>query len=371
MGQRKSNKPLQAEKVLRVLEYLRQNTDEKHPITQIKLRDEFPDCFARSSRTATNEMINGFAHALNFDQNGELLPEDEWQIVFDEFKKTYRWDYDESDEDQEDAPANGRMSVHHLHYQPVFSGDEIDRLIEGVLFSKTLNEKTAKRIVKKIERHLTNRFYRQKYKDIHKVCEPTLLDRSRMDENISAIRQAIGENRRIEFCFNGYNRRKVLAQAGEPYTASPYYIVANGGRYYLIGSPDYKNTMYIWRIDLMTDVRLTEKARVPKREVESLPAKWTDDFQLSHLNMSYDKPETIRLRIREDNGGEPPYTFLHDWFGDTFRCVGKDEVLVECSPFGMINWAMQYSGRVEVLAPEKVREAVKDRVRKMNEKYGI
>ena len=129
--------------------------------------------------------------------------------------------------------------------------------------------------------------------------------------------------------------------------------------------------MYIWRIDLMTNVKQIERRRVPRREVTGLPLEWTDDFQLSHLNMSYDEPVTVRLRIREDDGGAPPYTFLHDRFGDTFRCVGTDEVEVLCSPFGMVNWAMQYSDRVEVLAPQSVREAVAERVRKMCGTYGI
>ena len=372
MAQRKSKKPFPAERAVRVLEYLRKNTDEKHPITQKELREIFPDCFSKKAKTPTNELINGLAHALNFNQAGAPLPENEWRIVFDEFKKAYHQEYDAHDEkEQEDNSASGRMSAHHIYYQPIFSDDETDRLIEGVLFSNTLSEKNAMRILEKIERHLTNRFYRQKYKGVRKVCEPALLDRSQMDDNISTIRQAIEDNRQIEFRFNGYNRRKELVPVGKPYTVSPYYIVANTGRYYLIGSPDYKSEMYIWRIDLMTNVKVMKQRRIPKRDVKNLPLEWTDDFQFSHLNMSYDKPETIRLRVREDDGGEPPYTFLRDWFGDTFCCVGEDEILVECSPFGMVNWAMQYSGRVEVLAPESVREAVKDRIRKMNEKYGL
>ena len=43
---------------------------------------------------------------------------------------------------------------------------------------------------------------------------------------------------------------------------------------------------------------------------------------------------------------------------------------MECSPFGMVNWEMQYSDCVEVLAPESVREAIAEQVRKMCEKYG-
>ena len=129
--------------------------------------------------------------------------------------------------------------------------------------------------------------------------------------------------------------------------------------------------MLIWRIDLMSDVEVLKTARTARNKIENMPPEWTDSFQFSHLNMSYDKPETIRLRIRDAEGGEPPYTFLRDWFGETWRSVGTDEVEVECSPFGMANWAMQYSDRVEVLKPEHVREMVKDQVRKMNEKYGI
>lgn len=121
----------------------------------------------------------------------------------------------------------------------------------------------------------------------------------------------------------------------------------------------------------MSDVQVLKKARTARNKIQNMPSEWTDDFQFSHLNMSYDKPERIRLRIREDDGGTPPYTFLRDWFGETYRCVGKDEVEVDCSPFGMVNWAMQYSDRVEVLAPEHVRQAVIEKIKRMSKKYGV
>lgn len=51
------------------------------------------------------------------------------------------------------------------------------------------------------------------------------------------------------------------------------------------------------------------------------------------------------------------YTFLHDWFGDTFKYLKtettqpyNDIVEVICSPYGMVHWALQYSDRVEVRA---------------------
>lgn len=36
----------------------------------------------------------------------------------------------------------------------------------------------------------------------------------------------------------------------------------------------------------------------------------------------------------------------------------------------MVNWAFQYSDRVEVLAPESVRERVIEKIRNLKEMYG-
>ena len=125
------------------------------------------------------------------------------------------------------------------------------------------------------------------------------------------------------------------------------------------------------------------ESRIPKRNVENLPLEWEDDFLLKHLHMSFDKPETITLRVKcekEENNPKkrvsPDYTFLHDWFGDTFRYKYSeseppydDIVEVECSPYGMVNWALQYSDRVEVLKPETVRKEVIRKIKALNEKY--
>ena len=39
-------------------------------------------------------------------------------------------------------------------------------------------------------------------------------------------------------------------------------------------------------------------------------------------------------------------------------------------PFAMVNWALQYSDRVEVLEPESIRRQVAEKARRLYEKYG-
>lgn len=118
-----------------------------------------------------------------------------------------------------------------------------------------------------------------------------------------------------------------------------------------------------------------------KKEVKNLPDVWNDEFQLSHLNMSFDQPVKVRLRIKSPKDGNlkplrADYTFMYDWFGDTFKYVETEKhlpyddiVTVKCSPFAMVNWALQYSDRVEVLEPISVRDMIIEKIRNLNEKY--
>lgn len=291
------------------------------------------------------------------------------------------------------------MHIDGLYYNRTFSYDEINSMIEGILSARTLDTKSAARLIEKVEQNLTTKFYKKGPRQICKVREPELADREQLRDNLLTIQKAIDSHVQVSFRFNGYTHRKKLEPVRDGKdTVSPYYIAANGGRYYLLACRETmpqgsaKKRMSVWRIDLMTDMEIpgaNEKTgqkgyrRTPKKDVENLPMEWAEDFQLKHLHMSYDKPVWITLRIKsEKQEGDPAkrirpdYTFLHDWFGDQFKYVGTEKtapyddiVKVECSPFAMVNWALQYSSRVEVLEPEGVRGEVIKKIKSLNEKY--
>ena len=209
-----------------------------------------------------------------------------------------------------------------------------------------------------------------------------------MRDNLLTIQEAIDNKKKIAFMFNGYSCEKELIPIRENKDiVSPYYIVANGGKYYLLACKEIKTSdktiknMSIWRIDLMTEIEIPNFERetgeggydvLPKREVENLPIEWDDNFQLEHLNMSFDKPVDITLKITTLNDRKgADYMFLHDWFGDNFRVVTdeKDIVTVRCSPYAMTHWALQYSDRVEVLEPQELRNEIVEKVKVLSEKY--
>ena len=66
-------------------------------------------------------------------------------------------------------------------------------------------------------------------------------------------------------------------------------------------------------------------------------------------------------------------TQLTDWFGGDFRITEQNgdnvTVRVTCNEKAMRFWALQYGPYVEVLAPESLRETIKEDIRSMYKKY--
>ncbi|MGN0484796.1 MAG: WYL domain-containing protein [Lachnospiraceae bacterium] len=394
---RTTAKPSNFEKCYRILEYLKWNTDAEHTMKQADLRkaDELKEYI--KDKSTLNDILNNMANTINFD--GDAIKEEkDWRLVFDEFIQEYG-EIAEIEEEDENLPwiqNKTRRPISNIYYQPLFSQKEIHAIVDSLEFSKTLDSDFVKELVKKIEENLTNKYYRKGAEEICRVYEPALTDYEELSRNIVVIQEAIEKKQCIEVRFCGYNHRKQL----EPVRAtrdvlSPHYLVASNGKYYLLGcwewldEEEHRHNMSIWRVDMMKDVQIAREPdgeAIPataKENVQNLPAEWKEQFQLSHLNMSYDEPQKIRLRIKspkEDGKPQkhqrPDYTFLHDWFGDTFRYFGRDPqnadydfVEVDCSPFAMVNWALQYSDRVEVVEPVEVREQVKKKVDALYQKY--
>lgn len=394
-----SERPKNFERSWRILEYLRANSDAEHCVTRAEmLRDPVMQHYVAGKETF-NDAIFNMALAMNCDESGMVRPQEEWKITYQAFQEKYSGTDNETeteDVEEKDGQKEYRLPIRGLHYRHTFSYEEISALIEGVLFSRTLDTKTANHLVKKIEDNLTTKFYKRGPKNICTVRETVLADRERLRENLLLVQRAIDDRVRIRFRFNGYNRKKELEPVrGEKDTVSPYYIVANTGRYYLLACKEIQRSgsldrrMSIWRIDLMTELEIPGRddrhrgePALEKRKVDDLPQVWNEEFPLHHLNMSYDRPVPITLRITRSGGPasqpRPDYTFLYDWFGDTFRYERTetqppygDIVRVICSPFAMVNWALQYSDRVEVLQPEEVREQVMEKIKNLNQKYGL
>lgn len=294
---------------------------------------------------------------------------------------------DESDEDnvdqseKYDALLKRVPPVTNLRYVHDFSFDELDTIINALYFSKTVNEEERDRLIYKLAK-LSSKRYQKKWfsennnrpviKNIFQgIVNNNDASRTELKKNIALIQSAIDEKVKIQFIMNVYNAERELVPSWTDKKGkailrkvTPYHILVYNDRYYMLANYERYSNLSIWRIDLMSNVKLLEEAGRPKQEIKGMTNTWNgQEYMEQHLNMFYDDPVEVTLKVPNDH-----YTMMVDWFGNSFvkwRAIDEkyDMVLVTCSEAAMINWAMQYSDVVEVLGPSEVQDAIEKRCR--------
>lgn len=294
---------------------------------------------------------------------------------------------DESDEDnvdlseKYDALMKRVPPVTNLRYVHDFSFDELDTIINALYFSKTVTEEERDRLIYKLAK-LSSKRYQKKWfsenndrpviKNIFQgIVNNNDASRTELKKNIALIQSAIDEKVKIQFIMNVYNAERELVPSWTDKKGkailrkvTPYHILVYNDRYYMLANYERYSNLSIWRIDLMSNVKLLEEAGRPKQEIKEMTNTWNgQEYMEQHLNMFYDDPVKVTLKVPNDH-----YTMMVDWFGNSFvkwRAIDEkyDMVFVTCSEAAMINWAMQYSDVVEVLGPSEVQDAIEKRCR--------
>lgn len=292
---------------------------------------------------------------------------------------------DESDEENVDQSEKYEAllkrvpPITNLRYVHDFSFDELDTIINALYFSKTVNEEERDRLIYKLAK-LSSKRYQKKWfsenndrpviKNIFQgIVNNNDASRTELKKNIALIQSAIDEKVKIQFIMNVYNAERELVPSWTDKKGkailrkvTPYHILIYNDRYYMLANYERYSNLSIWRIDLMSNVKLLEEAGRPKQEIKGMTNTWNgQEYMEQHLNMFYDDPVKVTLKVPNDH-----YTMMVDWFGNSFvkwKAIDEkyDMVFVTCSEAAMINWAMQYSDVVEVLGPPSVQNAIEAR----------
>lgn len=243
-----------------------------------------------------------------------------------------------------------------------FDDAELRMLIDSVLFNKSISHVQADRLIKKLKQ-LGNAYFPSKVKHI---CHLQALQHNSNPQtmlNIDRISDAIAGNKQISFTYNSYGSDLKLHSrraANYKYTVSPYYLVANNGRYYLIANHSHHSDISHYRVDKITDVCIL--GDTPAKPLRTLP-EYANGYDLpkhmaEHIYMFSGKGISITLRIE-------PFILdeIIDWFGKDFIITENREdsltLELQCNEEAMLYWALQYGQYAEVLKPENLRSKLK------------
>ena len=250
-----------------------------------------------------------------------------------------------------------------------FDDAELRILIVSVLFSKSISTKQAKGIITKI-RDLASNYFNAKVSHVRNLPELNRTINKQAMYSLDIINDAIAENKKISFVYNYIGTDfKLHPRKDERYIVNPYQVVANNGRFYLIGNVDKYDNVAHFRIDRMTDVALEKSKTKPMKQVQGLENGLNlPKHMAEHIYMFSGDSISITLCTTADMMSE-----MVDWFGNDIRILKKDcetiTIEVQCNESAMRYWALQYGPYVEVISPERLRNRIREDITKMAEKY--
>lgn len=337
-------------RALTLLDILRRNSDVNHKLSQRELlalmKKKDGTCTEKTLRTDLQNLM-------------EILnpPITEYETKKEEFCVLY------------DGIEEERNRISGVRYIHAFSNDDIELLLVLVQQCSEIGESQQEHIIQNLK-ELGSRYYTYHTEMLKSVIEYSTRNYEMLSHDIKLISQAILKNCQLSFVFNKYNKDSVLVPVRDKkYIVNPYHIVKYGSGYYLLASHGKSEKTYIYRLDLMTDLEIIDKQRENIRGIKELNNSSAMSYMEKHLNMNYDAPRTIIIKLRNDY-----YTYLHDAFGNNYTYKRKineeyDEIEVFCSENAIISWAMQHSSRVEIIRPKSARIEIQKKAEEIWKKY--
>lgn len=251
-----------------------------------------------------------------------------------------------------------------------FDDAELRMLIDSVLFSKHLTQEQAKRLIDKLCGQ-ANRYFSTKVSSIRILPDLQHGDNKKMMYALDTLNDAIAGRKKVSFIYNSYGKDfKLHPKRETPYVVSPYQIVANNGKFYLICNSDNYDTLGHYRLDKMSDVEILEEEVKSEKEIKDFDKGFDLPRHMAeHIYMFGGESVRIKLRVPDHMMNE-----MIDWFGKEFKILpssekGMMEITFYCNEKAMLYWALQYGPYAEVLEPKSLRDKVKQAVKDMYDKY--
>lgn len=378
-------------RVLQILKVLRMLTDENHTMSKDELGRMLKIYrIAEYDNGIPLESSNTFTNTLE-----SILQELDPMEYSEDNEADYRIKYEGYKDDllkKKLNKASGKKAadITGFSYVHIFDNSQLDQLIQLVCFSEMLSSDEKTLLIKKLI-GTASEYYQTPFWDGKKLkFNPKAVhgrfssrktdDKIRFARNLKIIQYATNHMGQIRFRFNRYTAEHKMEPSSEyVHELSPYHLAAYHDNYYCIGLKKNDKRIWHYRVDLMSDIEIVkdDEGRIVPIEVkgfEGLPianAYWNPEkYMAEHLNMAYDEPGDIRIKIKNSD-----YTIIHDWFGNHYEKTdeicedGYDVVKVRTSPSMIVHWAMQYGAAVEIM-DEEIRGKIREEIGNLLKRYG-
>lgn len=354
--------------ILYILDILQKYTDEEHRLSQKEIQDILKKEYEMPvDRKAIKRNL------LNLIEYGSSI---EYREV--SRKEIFRKKSVVSDEDSLDLEDKGIPEDDLLwtdfYLKQKFTNEELRLLIDSLLFSKHIPYSQAKKLITKLE-SLSNIYFKSRSQYIY----PLPVDRTDNKQvfyNISILDEAIRKKQKVLFEYAEYHTDKKMhlkkREDGSvrEYVVTPYQMAAQEGKYYLICNYNKYDDISNYRVDRIRNIQILEEKGKP---FETL--KWSghqpmnlNEYMREHVYMYSSENAFVKFRIVKAMISD-----VIDLFGKGVNFSEETDTHVSVSMHvnerAAEQFAKNYAPDVVILQPKRLRDKLRDDLKKSWEAY--
>jgi len=312
-------------RILYLMQYLLENTDENHPVTTAQIRKEM-------AKRGCPIIIS---------------------TLRDDIESLRKAGYDIQVNETEG------MSTTYYWQERKWAVPELQVLIDAVCSAQFIPEQKSKDLITKLI-SMAEPSYRDTLEPRILISEHIKAKNKNMIYTVQAIQEAIKMDQKITFEYLHYNfdKKQVPRHEGTPeekYIVSPYATVWNNDRYYLVGYSDSRRDVIAYRIDRMKVPELIPFSRVPE------PATFNVQDYVNKVFWMFKGPAVeVTLRCKHEILDQ-----VIDRFGEDieFRNITEknfDVTVPVCISGTFYAWVTQFVGEMTITGPGHVKDAYAD-----------
>ena len=319
-------------RILYVMDYMRENSDEDHPVKLSDIQKAITD---RGIYTTRKALYDDF----------EVLSDYGFEIIRVDGTYTY------------------------YYSNPLFEFAELKLMIDIIHASRFVSEKKAASLIRRLRqfcsRHQAAELNRQLLTvNVKSKNEQTLY-------NVDTIYRAIAADCQVSFKYVDHvdsEGQKHYRYGGKVYTASPFQLIYTDDEYYLLTYNSEKNRTEHRRVDRMENVRvLTDRPRDGLEIVKDIDMH---DYTRYTFGMFSDSPDTVKVSFLCTNRMR---NVFYDRFGDVMMIPEDDDHFKATVPIAVspqfFGWVLGLGKNVQIIGPEEVRTQMRDYLADISEFY--
>ena len=323
--------PNQKLKLLYLMQYLLQKSDEAHPISVQQMIDELS------------------AHDIKAERKS----------IYDDLEALRVFGLDI-------VQTRGKTTGYYVGARD-FELPELKLLVDSVQSSKFITQKKTLSLIKKIE-SLASAYDAQLLQRQVYVRNRVKSMNESVYYNVDEISNAITRDKAIRFKYFDYTVSKEwqFRKDGAWYEISPFSLMWDDENYYMLGFDTEVGRLKHYRVDKMTEISATEQCRSGK---EAFRAIDMSEYSKKIFGMFTGELQTVKLRFANHLVGA-----AIDRFGRDIMIIASDDehfnvsVDVAVSP-QFFAWLFGFGKEVEVISPESVRSEFKARIEDLQSLY--